>query len=254
MRIDFSSPVYNNRYKIKYMPYDTLRQRIISAELCVKPDNDGYWDSDRFGNKILCGTVAGAHTSFSVYLRGTAETGLAVNEHYDNDTDIFTVQSAYTKPGKEIKYLYEKLCKGAPKSRYDRVMHFMNGLFRVFNYVPRATTVKTTAEEALCLRKGVCQDYAHIMISLLRLDGIPARYVVGMMIGEGASHAWVEVNLNGYWYGIDPTNNLLTDDFYIKISHGRDYRDCVVSKGVFTGAAAQTQSVYARVIKIKRPR
>ena len=90
---------------------------------------------------------------------------------------------------------------------------------------------------------GVCQDYSHILISLCHLAGIPARYVVGMLTGEGASHAWVEIYQDEKWYALDPTNNLIVDDEHIKISHGRDYRDCLINQGVFTGCAKQTQEI-----------
>lgn len=92
----------------------------------------------------------------------------------------------------------------------------MRAVYTHFKYVTGSTQIHATAEEALKLGEGVCQDYAHIMLSLLRIEGIPCRYVVGIMQGEGASHAWTEVLCNGYWYGFDPTNNKLVDDEYIK--------------------------------------
>ena len=88
----------------------------------------------------------------------------------------------------------------------------------------------------------MCQDYAHIMLSLLRMEGIPARYVVGMMTGEGSSHAWVEALCNGYWYGFDPTNNKLVNADYIRVSCGRDSADCSVIRGNFYGCVTQRQN------------
>lgn len=120
------------------------------------------------------------------------------------------------------------------------------------SYQPGITNVHTNAEEAFVLGQGVCQDYAHIYLSLLRLDGIAARYVVGMMMGEGASHAWVEVNCKGYWYGFDPTNDLLVNEGYIKISHGRDYADCIVNRGIFRGKAQQEQKIAVSVKEAAR--
>ena len=79
------------------------------------------------------------------------------------------------------------------------------------------------------------------MLSLLRMEGIPARYVTGMLVGEGASHAWVEALCGGYWYGFDPTNDLLVDDSYIRVSCGRDSADCAIIRGTFLGLAAQVQ-------------
>ena len=119
----------------------------------------------------------------------------------------------------------------------------MHKLHQDLSYEKGVTTFQTTAEEAMKLKKGVCQDYAHILIALLRMMKIPARYVVGMMIGEGFSHAWVEMEADGRWYGLDPTNDVLVGENYIKISHGRDYNDCIVNKGVFTGMASQKQDI-----------
>ena len=85
---------------------------------------------------------------------------------------------------------------------------------------------------------------------VLRYLGIPARYVNGLMIGEGYTHAWVEAYLEDGWYGFDPTNNLHIDDYYIKLAHGRDYRDCTVDKGCFLGSAAQKQKIYVNVEEI----
>lgn len=104
-----------------------------------------------------------------------------------------------------------------------------------------------TAEAAFSRGAGVCQDYAHVMLSLLRLEGIPARYVTGMLLGEGSSHAWVEANCGGYWYGFDPTNDLLVDDSYIRVRCGRDSADCAIIRGTFFGLSSQTQREQVRV-------
>ena len=85
------------------------------------------------------------------------------------------------------------------------------------------------------------------MTAVLRYMGIPARYVNGLMIGEGYTHAWVEVYGENGWYGLDPTNTLHIDDYYIKLAHGRDYGDCPVDQGIFWGDAAQSQDIYVNV-------
>lgn len=113
-------------------------------------------------------------------------------------------------------------------------------------YSPGSTQIDTTAIEVFQQRKGVCQDYAHILIAMCRACGIPARYVNGFMQGVGVTHAWVEVLVNGEWRGIDPTNNRLIEYGYIKLAHGRDAMDCRVNRGVFTGNA--TEQTEIRVI------
>ena len=79
------------------------------------------------------------------------------------------------------------------------------------------------------------------------MAGIQARYAAGMLIGEGLSHAWVEVAQEGRWYGLDPTNGVRVLENHIKISHGRDYGDCLLNQGVFTGTANQQQTVSVTV-------
>ncbi|MCC8102136.1 MAG: transglutaminase family protein [Clostridiales bacterium] len=139
---------------------------------------------------------------------------------------------------------------GATTSALYLAITLMHGLYEHFTYVQGVTDVRTTVEEAMVLGKGVCQDYSHILLSLCRIWKIPCRYVVGMLIGEGLSHAWVEICSGGCWYALDPTNNLIVDDQHIKISAGRDYRDCIVSQGVFVGRTTQTQTVAVRVKEI----
>ena len=117
-----------------------------------------------------------------------------------------------------------------------------------FTYTPGSTTIKTTAEEALAQGKGVCQDYAHVMLAVCRNLGLASRYIAGMLGGEGATHAWVEIYHEGRWVGLDPTHNRLIDDNYITIAHGRDYRDCMLDIGIFSGAnVTQTQWVNVSV-------
>lgn len=126
----------------------------------------------------------------------------------------------------------------------------MHRLHADFAYRKAATDVTTTAEQALERGGGVCQDYAQIFLALLRLAGIPARYVTGILEGEGQSHAWVEIALGGYWYGLDPTNDCAVAYAHVKIGSGRDFADCRISQGVFFGAAHQKLSVEALVQEI----
>lgn len=133
-----------------------------------------------------------------------------------------------------------------------RAIYLMQHLYRDFHYVPGKTNIYTTAEEAFACGEGVCQDFAHIMTALCRMSGIPARYVNGFMIGEGYTHAWVEIYTGQGWYGLDPTNNLHIDDYYIKLAHGRDYADCIVDKGRFIGCGGQTQEILVNVEEIKK--
>lgn len=248
MHTGFSSPVTDHHYALLCLPGDTARQRVLSLTAQVQPGGARSSDVDFFGNRKLYGLVAAPHREFRVRVEGRVQTGLAPHEHYETQgLELFLAPSKYTVPGPALRALQAELLPQLPTSPYDRALFLLHALHRRFPYVPGSTHVHTTAEEALAGGGGVCQDYAHIFISLLRQNSIPARYVVGMLPGEGQSHAWAEANCRGYWYGLAPTNDCLADDTYIKISHGRDYRDCIVSRGVFRGRTQQTVTVAVRV-------
>lgn len=192
------------------------------------------------------------HTEFSIEVRGIVETGLEVYEELCTDpvkSGIFRVPSELTRPGAAIRRFHDTLPLSG--SAYDRAIAIRKAVHEAFHYVPGRTVAHETGECAFSRREGVCQDYAHVMLSLLRMEGIPARYVTGMMIGEGASHAWVEALCNGYWYGFDPTNDLLVDDQYIRVACGRDSADCAIIRGTFYGLACQAQREQVRVEQYK---
>ena len=127
-----------------------------------------------------------------------------------------------------------------------------------FTYDPKITDSNTTASEAFILGRGVCQDYAHVMIAFLRSLKIPARYVSGYFWSEdaendpsaGASHAWLEAYLPNYgWLGIDPTHNDLVDERYVCLAIGRDYGDVSPVRGTYRGTSSRTLEVNVSVEK-----
>jgi hypothetical protein len=124
-------------------------------------------------------------------------------------------------------------------------------IYKNFTYTKGITNIETTIDEILAHKKGVCQDFAHVLLQFLRTTGIPSRYVSGYICpnstgfrGEGATHAWVEFYTpNQGWLGIDPTNNIWTMDNHVKLSVGRDFKECTPVKGTFKGFAEQILSV-----------
>ena len=131
------------------------------------------------------------------------------------------------------------------------VASFLIALTRELNniliYEPGHTHVHTTLDEMLRDYKGVCQDFAHMMLAVCRSQGIPARYVSGYvftqsdqtMRAEQATHAWVECLMpGGIWRGFDPTNNLLVNEYYVKVFTGRDYSDAAPTKGIYRGGGS----------------
>ena len=147
--------------------------------------------------------------------------------------------------------------------RAGSVAQFLLGLnayiHDAFDYVPGATHVHSRLEEILDLGAGVCQDFAHLMIACCRSAGIPARYVSGYLFcgghpeyrGNQATHAWLECPTpDGRWLSLDPTNNLLANDRYVRVHVGRDYADATPARGVYIGAPGAGLEVAVHVDKI----
>jgi len=141
------------------------------------------------------------------------------------------------------------------------VLDLSESLHRGLAYVPKSTRVDSPIDEALNNRKGVCQDFAHIMLALVRQRGIPARYVSGYLFHRnedqstaGATHAWVEVWMPRLgWIGIDPTNNVLAGERHVRTAVGRDYADVPPSRGVYKGDAEGELTVAVRVSPSNAP-
>jgi len=118
-------------------------------------------------------------------------------------------------------------------------------VYNNFNYQKGITTVETKIDEVWNIKAGVCQDFAHILLVMLRMLRIPARYVSGYICpanhelrGEGATHAWVEAYIPFYgWLGLDPTNNCIVSDRHVRLAVGRNFSDCTPVKGTFKGVA-----------------
>lgn len=154
-------------------------------------------------------------------------------------------------PTSIITDLFESVIIPTKTTSLEKVLLYSTAIHKVFTYESGVTNVQTIASEALVIGKGVCQDFAHILISLCRKAGIPARYITGFMLGEGFTHAWIEYYADGFWYGFDPTHNrAIINEGYIKLAHGRDYQDCSIDKGVFIGLAQQDLEVSLKVEEI----
>lgn len=250
MELKFSSPVNRHYFALRCVPGDSLRQKILLEECRVEPADYLREIRDGFGNRKLTGCCGRPHDFFRYRIRGTAQIDNGSGDRTPLHP-IYRYPSRYTAFEPEVRAfgqeVREECGRRGLEGAVERAVCAMNLLYERFSYVPGSTHIRTTAAQALALGTGVCQDYAHIMTAVLRYMGIPARYVNGLMIGEGYTHAWVEVYGENGWYGLDPTNNLHIDDYYIKLAHGRDYGDCPVDQGIFWGDAAQSQDIYVNV-------
>ena len=130
-------------------------------------------------------------------------------------------------------------------------LQLMHAVHQSFEYRPGVTGTRTTAEDAMTLGAGVCQDYSHVLIALLRLAGIPALYVAGLVHGTGATHAWVHAWVKNRWLALDPTHDCPAHEAYVALARGCDFQDAALERGVFLGGASQTIKTQAGVEPIE---
>ena len=230
-KLTFDIPIVSHSFSLRLVPTTDSRQIICDLKKEVTPAEHLTSVTDEWGTTMWIGDCYREHDTFSYSVSGVA---------WVKDTPyiegplhpIYRYPSELTHIGDALGAIYAEaqLSGTEPVARAQEWMQLIHG---VMTYEKGVTTVHTTAEQAAALRKGVCQDYTQIMIALCRRDGIPARYVVGYLYGEGETHAWVEIFDGKRWCGLDPTNNCMIDSGYICLTRGRDYNDCILDKGFF---------------------
>lgn len=251
MQIDYSTEVSRCNFTIKCVPRNNARQQIENFHIEIFPAISYNQGVDGLRNIQIYGVNGMPHKTFYFRITGDAVVGLSEYEEFEDEdtTMIFRHPHGLNVAGESIQKYYESMFFQDGLSDMEKVMQIMHSLHQELVYQPCSTTVETSAEEAFLQRKGVCQDYAHIFIALLHLAHIPARYVTGLIVGEGASHAWVEVLLDGKWYGFDPTNDTRVQDEHIKIGIGRDAHDCMINRGIMHGGGLHIQTIKVQVNK-----
>lgn len=249
MEIGYSIPVNRCYFTIKCIPKNDERQHLLGMDISLFPEADYSFGEDSYKNRQIYGCVENPHDKFVFHITGDVE---IIQTDFEERAiaeriGMYRFPHGKCQPGPGLLEYYRTLNVSRYKSSYEKCVALMHKLHEDFQYVSSATEVYTAAEEAWEIGKGVCQDYAHIYITLLRLMGIPARYVCGLIIGEGASHAWVEALCEEKWVGFDPTNDCIVLDSYIKLGDGRDASECAINRGIMWGGGAQTQKISVSV-------
>lgn len=208
--------------------------------------SEGFWwreSCDGLGNRIITGGTTEWHGVLEYCCRGTVEMDVyCIPDALSHP--VYSLPSGLTRIDESMRSLLPVLTGVF----LDDCLAIMHSVFLHMEYQTGATDILTTAHEAFVSRQGVCQDYAHLMVALCRAAGFPARYVCGLMMGEGATHAWVEVHDGQCWYAFDPTNDTAVATGFIKLAHGRDALDCSVSRGVYTGVSSQ-ETIVSVIVK-----
>lgn len=255
-------------------PYQDCRETAI--ELTPAPTVRAS-NVDYFGNPTTFVTVQHSHREFVLHASSTVEVrvrdapdprgGVAWEEvARDRSPEAleaaeFTFPSRYVPPSPELG-AYAAASFPAGRDAREAAIDLTRRIYRDFRYDPRATTLATSVAEAFAMRRGVCQDFAHIQIACLRALGLPARYVSGYLltrppagkerlVGADASHAWVSTWLPGHgWLDLDPTNDKVVGPEHVTLAWGRDYGDVSPVNGVMFGGGAHEVSVGVDVVPV----
>ncbi|MRX41573.1 transglutaminase family protein [Flavobacterium sp. LC2016-23] len=263
-KYQYNYPIKESINEIRLFPHHFENQEVLQYQILITHNPDVDISEDYYGNRVGNFNVLEAHSEMTIESRMLVR----VN-HSLKIPDLDATSVADIEEEKQKSILLLRLCYRddiqkqneitgildtiniADKSIIEIAQQCNTYVFENFTYTKGITNIETTVDEILTLKKGVCQDFAHILLQLLRTAGIPSRYVSGYICpnesglrGEGATHAWVEIYTPKQgWLGLDPTNNIWTMDNHVRLSVGRNFTDCTPIKGTFKGLARQTLSV-----------
>jgi len=246
---------------IRLKPRNNETQRLITYDLTISPVSMISEYHDIWHNNIGSFFIAQPHQELVIESKSVvsvqkapyifhlhysdAMRGIFHSEMFREHYMPYLMKSSFTTlTNEQLQTIIQEVGTLQESNPVRFACNVMTYLYHNIRYDPEATTVNTPAHEAFSLKAGVCQDFTHIMISILRHFHIPARYISGYLyvekgdglVGETATHAWVEIMVPGIgWVGLDPTNNVEVLDKHIIISVGRDYRDVSPVEGVYHG-------------------
>ncbi len=257
-RLSYSEPVTESVVEVRMEPASDPDQSCRSFHLSVSPPTGLFRYQGGFGNRVHHFNVLAPHVEMRVLAAAVVET-------HPQPRDLGECTAAWPIEAGALELLDFLPLRGPVQAtpRLGPVLEALRPrpgtpLVRVvegvsqyihehFEYAPQATLASSPVDDMLAQGKGVCQDFTHLMIAVLRSLEVPARYVSGYLHRPGKesqSHAWCEVWLPGPgWVGFDPTNDTLVGDEFVKVAIGRDFSDVPPNKGVFRGKATETISV-----------
>lgn len=268
-RYTYTGLVRDSANQVILFPIKDDYQDVLKHDLQISGDPEVDIYLDYFGNQVGNFTHYKPHSELEIYSKlsvATHHKPLPVDDMFAShqwiDLESIKLKIPY------VDYLMQEYFLGIDELKeivederiidetpYQTALKYTKYVFDNFKYIPGITTVETRLDEVWKLKAGVCQDFAHILLVMLRLVNIPSRYVSGYvcpnrngMRGEGATHAWVETFLPGYgWLGLDPTNNCVANETHVRLAVGRNFPDCTPVKGVYKGQAKHNLEVSVSV-------
>jgi transglutaminase-like putative cysteine protease len=276
-RFRYEPAVRESVMEVRLQPRTDMRQRCLSFSLDVTPRANIMVYRDFFGNAVHHFDIPGQHELVEVAAQAIVEVLSATPSFAGEACDWeeldervaegdyweMLLPSHFARPTELLEKLRAELKLRRQGNPLELLQELNTELYESFEYAPNTTKVDSPIDDALEARRGVCQDFAHIMIALVRQLKIPCRYVSGYLYHEdklkdrspaGATHAWVEAYLGEMgWVAFDPTNNLPGCERHIRVAVGRDYADVPPTRGVYKGEAASELSVLVSVAPIDAP-
>lgn len=237
--------------RIRLTPQTTRSQNVHDWHIDYHGASREVLYRDGFGNVTeLVRNERNAH-DMTITVGGTVETlnNTGIEGEDFGPTPLWTWlrQTPLTTPGPSVLALATEFDASAP--RLETLHHMLDRVHERIRFVVGATDTTTDAETALNAAEGVCQDHAHVFASIARILGIPARYVSGYLLIDGAtqqaaSHAWAEGFVDGIgWVGFDAANGVSPDERYVRLATGLDYRDAAPMSGIRHGAGGESLAV-----------
>ncbi|MGC0363354.1 transglutaminase-like putative cysteine protease [Rhodococcus sp. 27YEA15] len=265
----YDAPVTSSYNEARLTPRGDGRQTVILTRVDTQPATRAYRYTDYWGTAVTAFDLHAPHTELEVTGLSVVETepfadpeekvdwgelvGEAVRDRF-NEQLSFT---RYVPADRKLAAIAKELRKG--RNPDEAVVAVSEWVYGEMSYVPGTTGVHTSAVEAWEAREGVCQDYAHLTLVLLRTMGIPCRYVSGYLhpqrdasIGDtvvGESHAWIEA-WTGAWWGYDPTNSTAVNEQHVSVGIGRDYSDVPPLKGIYSGGRSTDLDVVVEITRL----
>ncbi len=264
---NYSGPVTDTLFEVRMAPRSDEDQTVLSYNLVVSPRAPLMSYRDGFGNRVDVFNLSQPYQALSLQATSFVRphrrdpqirlAGLTWNGQFEASTDTFdfVTRSTLVEPCPELESLKQTL-EGfeAPAVKYvERLVELVRGTMK---YDKKVTTEQTKLREALRLGRGVCQDFAHVLIGLCRQLGLPARYVSGYVNqpGEIATHAWCQIWAGPRigWIDIDPTSDSFGGNDHVVTAVGRDYADVPPNRGVWKGDASETMDVKVKVEEVEQ--
>ena len=257
-RYEYPSPIRDLNHRLVVIPPERfgdqrrLRHRVSAGIEGVVFENR----QDRYGNEIVDAFASSVSSQIEFLAEISVERNAAEPNRLPNGwqmDDYLLAPTRLTAADSRIDLAADELAESAAWG-LDLADSINDWVYQSMTYKGGVTGVRTTASEALALGFGVCQDYAHIMLAVCRSAELPARYVSGHLVGQGGTHAWVEVVLpvgdgtgDAIAWAFDPTHASRGGLEYVTIAVGADYSDVAPTSGTYTSRASGTLATYKRV-------